>query len=327
MHPSDRSSRLPPLNALRGFEASARHSSFAKAAEELALTQSAVSHQIRQLEAALGQRLFHRLPREIALTDAGRDFLETVRVSLENLSVGVARLAPYRSTGTLIVSADAAFARFWLMPRLTAFRRQRPDIDVWLDTSERLTDFDRQEVEFVIGRLRATGGDRTQETLFDDHLGPCHLASEDRSRHPRRIEDLRTSTLLHDERRENWLVWLRGVGARSVDATGGPHYSDPGLVIDAVGAAQGIGLVSDVLATDEILSGRFKAPFDQWIVVPGEYRFAYPMWLARDDAVLALAAFIRAEAKIHLAKLEALRAQHRAIASSVAEAGGSAADP
>ena len=242
-----------------------------------------------------------------------------MRSALEQLSIGVARLAPYKSTGTLIVSSDAAFARYWLMPRLSEFRRLRPDIEIWLDTSERLVDFDRQEVEFVIGRLRPIGGDHTEEAMFDEHLGPCQLAGSDESRRRLAVEDLAKLTLLHDERRENWLVWLRSVGAHNVNATGGPHFSDPALVIDAVRAGQGIALVSDVLATDEIRSGRFHTPFDQWIAVANEYRFSYPLWLARDDAVLAFSAFIRTQVGAHRSQLSELRLGHRAVVLSAAD--------
>jgi LysR family glycine cleavage system transcriptional activator len=306
--PTTNTSRLPPLNSLRGFEAAARHSSFAKAADELALTQSAVSHQVRQLETALGQRLFHRYPRELALTDAGRDFLETVRASLDHLSVGVARLAPYKSNASLVVSCDAAFARYWLMPRLAIFRERRPDIELWLDTSERLVDFDRQELEFVVGRLRSLGGDRVEEKLFDDHLGPCHRKTPGSASAALRMEDLPSQTLVHDERRDNWLIWLRAVGVGSVDATGGPHFSDPGLAMEAAKAGQGLALVSDVLAIDDITSGALVAPFNKWILVENEYRLAFPRWLGRDDAVLSFAAFIRAEAQQHAERLTRARA-------------------
>jgi LysR family glycine cleavage system transcriptional activator len=308
--PIANTSRLPPLNALRGFEAAARHNSFVKAADELSLTQSAVSHQVRQLEAALGQRLFHRYPRELSLTDAGRDFLETVRASLSHLSVGVARLAPYKSTGSVIVSCDSAFARFWLVPRLTTFRERQPDIDIWLDTSERLVDFERQEVELVIGRLRSMGGDRVEEMLFDDYLGPCHR-KQPGSHRALRIGDLAEQTLLHDERRDNWLVWLRAMGVTSIDASAGPHFSDPGLAIDAARTGQGIALLSDVLTIDEISSGAMVAPFDRWILVENEYRLAYPKRLEADDALLSFATFIRAEAKQHSERLQSFRALSR----------------
>jgi LysR family glycine cleavage system transcriptional activator len=302
MQPIDRPSRLPPLHALRGFEAAARHSSFVKAADELSLTQSAVSHQVRQLEAALGQRLFHRQPREIVLTDAGRDFLKTVREALDLLNVGVARLAPYRSSGPLIVSCDAAFARHWLLPRLLAFRALRPDIKVWLDTSERLVDFDRQEVEVVLGRLRAQGTECSEEVLFDDYLGPCHGRPAPAPGGVRRVADLAGHTLLHDERREGWLVWLRAAGANTtadaaLDATAGPRFSDPGLVIDAARGGQGIALASDVLAGEDLAAGTLQAPLDQWLRVPDAYRLAVPRWLETSDSVAAFAAFIRSQAQ------------------------------
>jgi LysR family transcriptional regulator, glycine cleavage system transcriptional activator len=312
MHPIDRR-RLPPLNALRGFEAAARHSSFVKAAEELSLTQSAVSHQVRQLEAALGQRLFLRLPREIALTDAGRDFLETVKEAIELLSVGVARLAPYKSSGSLIVASDAAFARFWLMPHLAEFRKLRPDIEIWLDTSEQLLDFDRQEVEFVVGRLRAVGAERAEESLFDDSLGPClRVVLQAKQRIPR-LEDLGDLTLVHDERRENWLVWLRAVGVTNVDSAAGPHFSDPGLAIDAARAGQGVVLASDVLAIDDLESGALVAPFDQWLQVPDEYRLSYPLWLADNEVVQAFASYLRAAGQKHQERLNVLRQRARLV--------------
>ncbi len=312
--------RLPPLNGLRGFEAAARHSSFAKAADELALTSSAVSHQVRQLEAALGHRLFHRFARELVLTDAGRDFLETVRGALDLLKVGVARLAPYRMTGSLVVSCDAAFARFWLAPRLARFRQQRPDIEVWLDTSERLVDFDRQEVEVVVGRLRASGGEHLEVTLFDDCLGPCCKPELLPRRGAASLKDLPGATLLHDERRDNWLTWLKAAGSGDLDTADGPHFSDPGFALDAARSGRGIALVSDVLAIEELASGSLVAPFRHWIAIQDEYRLAYPRWLAEDAAVTALASFIRAEAVAQQVRLDALRAGAILVSSTAREA-------
>ena len=321
MQPIDRPSRLPPLHALRGFEAAARHSSFVKAADELALTQSAVSHQVRQLEAALGQRLFLRQPREIVLTDAGRDFLKTVREALDLLNVGVARLAPYRSSGPLIVSCDAAFARHWLLERLPAFRAQRPDIKVWLDTSERLVDFDRQEVEVVLGRLRAQGSERSEETLFDDYLGPCHGVPAPAPGRVQVVADLARHVLLHDERRENWLVWLRAAGAATVDATAGPHFSDPGLAIDAARLGQGIALASDVLAGAALAARLLVAPLDQWIRITGEFRMAVPRWLGDAEDVTAFVGFVREQALLYREQLELRRRGCKVILSGEADGG------
>jgi LysR family glycine cleavage system transcriptional activator len=206
------------------------------------------------------------------------------------------------------------------MPRLTTFRARQPDIEIWLDTSERLVDFDRQEVEFVLGRLRSVGGDRIEEKLFDDYLGPCHRSGSGSQQPAVRLENLSLQTLVHDERRDNWLIWLRALGVGSVDATKGPHFSDPGLALEAARAGQGIALVSDVLACADIDSGALTAPFNRWILVANEYRLAFPRWLARDSAVSSFAAFIRSEAWQHGERLSAMRAAGNAIPIPSADA-------
>jgi len=300
--------RLPPLNALRGFEAAARFGSFAKAADELALTQSAVSHQVRQLERAFGQPLFHRHGRELSLTDAGRDFLTTVRAALNQLSVGFERLAPYKEPQSVIVSCDAAFARYWLLPRLPVFRELHPRIAVWLDTSEQLLDFERQEVEIVVGRLRATGAGCVEETLFDDYLtaGMRRNPSETQQR----LDDLAGHVLLHDERRDNWLVWMRQQNLPVTEAAAGLRFSDPGLALDATKAGQGVGLVSDVLALDDLRTGTLHAPFEHRLYLPDEYRVAYPKALANEPPILAFMAFMRAEALRYREELVAYRTRY-----------------
>ena len=164
--------RLPPLSSLRGFEAAARLGSFAKAADELCLTQAAVSHQVRSLEKELGQQLFLRLPRELVLTDAGKDFLSTVETALQTLSHGMQRLAPYNKTATLIVACDPALARHWLVPGLVGFHAANPDTEVWLDTSEQLTDFDTQEVDVIIDRGEPEGSGLITALLFEEKLAP-----------------------------------------------------------------------------------------------------------------------------------------------------------
>ncbi|HWT97341.1 MAG TPA: LysR family transcriptional regulator, partial [Terriglobales bacterium] len=120
---------LPPLKTLEGFEAAARLGSFSAAAEALGLTQSAISHQIRQLEEALGQPLFRRLHRRIVLTDAGTDFQRSVNATLQSLRDGVNRLEPYRKPGSVIVSCDAALANAWLSPRIAHLKVLQPQID------------------------------------------------------------------------------------------------------------------------------------------------------------------------------------------------------
>ncbi len=302
------SRRLPPLNALRGFEAAARLGSFAKAADELALTQSAVSHQVRQLEHAFGQPLFLRHGRELSLTDAGRDFLATVRAALNQLSVGFERLAPYKEPESLIVACDAAFARCWLLPRLPAFRARHPRVTVWLDTSEQLLDFERQEVEIVLGRLRATGAGCLEEALFDDYLTAGMRQSA--SAPSLKLAGLAQQVLLHDERREDWLVWMRQQNLTLHETTAGLRFSDPGLALEAAKLGQGVALVSDVLALDDLRCGNLLAPFAHRLHLPDEYRLAYPKALANESAIAAFTAFLREQALEYRAELVAYRARY-----------------
>jgi LysR family glycine cleavage system transcriptional activator len=302
------SRRLPPLNALRGFEAAARLGSFARAADELALTQSAVSHQVRQLEHAFGQPLFLRHGRELSLTDAGRDFLETVRAALNQLSVGFERLAPYKEPQSVIVSCDAAFARYWLLPRLPTFRALHPRIAVWLDTSEQLLDFERQEVEIVVGRLRAIGAGCVEETLFDDYLT---AGIRDNGSGPRLgLADLAEQVLLHDERRENWLVWMRQQNLPVHESHAGLRFSDPGLALEAAESGHGVALVSDVLGLEALRAGTLQAPFAHRLHLPEEYRLAHPRALANEPPVAAIMAFVRAEARHYREELAAYRARY-----------------
>ena len=299
--------RLPPLNALRGFEASARLKSFARAAEELCLTQSAVGHQVRQLEAALGQPLFLRHGRELSLTDAGRDLLGTVRDALDVLGTGFQRLAPYGMTDSLIVSADSAFGRLWLLPRLGRFRELHPDIMIWLDTSETLTDFEQQEVEVVIGRLNASGANRHDEVLLDERLAPCRRATGDAR--PLDLRDLSAQTLLHDERRDNWVEWLQSAGGPSLQSTG-PRFSDPALALEAARLGQGLVLASDVLALPLLLAGEIEPAFTHWHAVGPAYRMSYPAQTSAPVAREAFLRFMRTEADAFAEQLARYRAAH-----------------
>ena len=140
----------PPLNVLRGFEAAARLGSFHQAAQELHLTQSAISQQIRSLEELLGQPLFHRQGRSVALTDAGQDLLETTQNVLLQLAVGIQRLEQYRKPNQLVLNTSSAIARHWLLPRLADFHRQHPDIDLWLFTSDEEPDMAEQTIDLAL---------------------------------------------------------------------------------------------------------------------------------------------------------------------------------
>ncbi len=255
------------LSTLRGFEAAARLGSFARAADELRLTQSAISHQVRSLEHELGQPLFRRVARTVVLTDAGTDFAQTVTRALRSLDDGVARLSPYRKPRSVIVYTSSAFARGYLLPRLACFQALHPDIDVWLDTSERPIDFDVDEVDILVSsRGDARGPHAIDRPLLADcrlPLAAPSLVSARGGQLPT-TEQLPQWPLLHDEGSVSWREWFVRAGVPPGDAEAGPAFSDHALALEA--AASGLGVVlGSVVAADGLLrSGALR------VVAPGE---------------------------------------------------------
>lgn len=231
----------PPLNALRGFEAAARLGSFHKAADELHLTQSAISQQIRSLETFLEQPLFFRTGRSVSLTDAGHDLLSTTQALLQDLSVGIRRLEQYRKPNQLVVNTTPAFARHWLLPRLGDFHRQHPEVDLWLFTTFEAPDMATQTIDLSLRDDLEPQVECSYQPLFDDRLYPaCHPDLIDQPPAQR--------TTLHGERNMDWSRW-QVLGGEDVGQRGnGLNFSDPGLLLDAACEGHGIALVSQLLA-------------------------------------------------------------------------------
>src|SRR5450631_3800965 len=142
--------QLPPLNALRAFEAAARSESFTRAAEELCVTQGAVSHQVKALEATLGLKLFNRERQRLVITDAGREYLAVVRDALDRIAMGTERLVQRQTSGVLTVSTSPDFAAKWLVHRLGRFSEAHPDIDLRISATLHHVDFAREEVDLAV---------------------------------------------------------------------------------------------------------------------------------------------------------------------------------
>ncbi|AGI24706.1 putative transcriptional regulator [Pseudomonas sp. ATCC 13867] len=233
----------PPLNTLRGFEAAARLGSFHKAAEELHLTQSAISQQIRSLESFIEQPLFHRNGRKVALTDAGFDLLSTTQSLLQQLAVGIRRLDQYRKPNQLVVNTTPAFARHWLVPRLGDFHARHPQIDLWLLTTDETPDMASQTIDIAVRDDLTAQAECRFRVLLEDRLYPaCH---------PRLLDQpAATRTTLHGEREMDWAHWHVQGGADIGQHSEGLNFSDPGLLLDAASQGLGIALVSRLLAGD-----------------------------------------------------------------------------
>jgi LysR family transcriptional regulator, glycine cleavage system transcriptional activator len=273
--------RLPPLNALRVFEAAARHLSFTRAAQELNVTQAAVSHQIKGLEEHLELKLFRRINRALLLTDQGQAYFPPVRDALEALAQATKRLEVQDAGGAITVSTLTSFAANWLVPRLRRFRTLCPDVDVHISTTDDVVDFGRDNIDMAVrygsGEWRGLDAQRLMTEEVFPVCSPSLLEDGPPLRTP---SDLGRFTLLHDEMREDWRMWLLAAGADQLDATRGPGFQHSNLVIQAAVAAEGVALGRSVLVADDLAAGRLIKPFD--ISLPAE--FAYYVVCPEADA-------------------------------------------
>lgn len=263
---------LPPLLALRAFEAVARRASFKRAAEELFVTPTAVSHQIRQLETHLGRRLLDRTPRSVTLTREGEVLYQATRAGLSVIADAVARIRERPVPNSVTLSSTAAFLGHWLTPRLGALRQALPSLELRLHASDAIVALEAGAIDATI--RYGKGPYANAVPLCDDAFAPVCSPSLGIAK----LTDLRRARLLYVDGRSrprpapSWSRWCRKAGARGVDTTAGQHFPDSLLAVQAAIAGQGVALVSLVLVRDAIVSGLLVAPFDA--ALPGErYHF------------------------------------------------------
>ncbi|MRG70659.1 transcriptional regulator GcvA [Alphaproteobacteria bacterium HT1-32] len=262
---------LPPLNTLRVFEAAARHLSFTRAAEELNVTQAAVSHQIKALEERLGITLFKRMNRALMLTDAGQAYYPAIREAIDAIRQATERLYELESTGTLTVTMLASFAAKWLVPRLGRFRARCPDIDVLLSTSSKLIDFQRDDVDIGIRYGAGEWPNIISEKLFSEDLFPvCSPALLDGAIPLREPADLAHHMLLQDAGMD-WRTWLIAAGIGDVELHFGTSFIDSSLALQAAMAGQGVALGRMALVADDLAAGRLVRPFQ--ISLPSNFAY------------------------------------------------------
>jgi LysR family transcriptional regulator, glycine cleavage system transcriptional activator len=270
--------RLPPLNALRVFEAAARHLSFTRAAAELNVTQAAVSHQIRILEERLGRKLFRRVGRNLFLTDAAQAYLAEIRAAFDRIAEATRQLEAEDRGGVLNLTVLPSFAASWLVPRLGRFRARHPEIDVRLSSDGEVVDFARSDYDLGIRTGRGSWpGLRADLVLTETLTVVCSpkLLAATPLRSPR---DLARATLLHDEPRERWMLWFRSLGIEDVDPWRGPGFSHSNMVIQAAVEGQGVAVVGATLAAHELAAGRLVRLFPE--TLPADYSY----WLVSPEA-------------------------------------------
>ncbi|MGD9535555.1 MAG: transcriptional regulator GcvA [Alphaproteobacteria bacterium] len=275
--------RLPPLNTLRFFLATARHLSFAEAGAELFVTTAAVTAQIRKLEAHLGVPLFERTGRGLALTAAGQSILGGVSEAFDGISATLARLGQATDEGVLTLSVAPSFAAKWLTPRLESFIERHPDIDVRVLASEQVVDFGVDSVDAAIrygpGRYHAL---IAEQVLSESVMPVCSPALLEKLGGNGPSQLFAQATLLHDESEErdrscpDWRMWLKTAGIRDVDWRRGPRFNLSSLVIDAALAGRGIALAKTRLITDDLDAGRLVAISDESRPLEFAYYLVYP---------------------------------------------------
>ncbi|MBB6428080.1 LysR substrate-binding domain-containing protein [Sphingopyxis sp. JAI128] len=252
--------RLPPLSALRAFEAAARHGSFKEAAVELAVTPTAVSHQIRALEAHIDLALFERRTRQVVLTDAGARLYPVLRDGFDAFAEAIERLTRRRGRRYVTISATIAFTARWLVPRVNAFRVLHPDIDLQLQASDQLVDLERAGVDIAIRYGAGPYPDFSVMPLFADRFAPVfnpmlriaavadwpRIDFEWRRRHPDN---------------PTWSRWFAEAGLPEPAEPAQLRFSDESHAIQAAVAGQGVALVSLALVEAELAAGQLVQPF------------------------------------------------------------------
>jgi LysR family glycine cleavage system transcriptional activator len=255
--------RMPPLKALLAFEAASRHGSFSRAAEELGVTPSAISHHIQKLEDFLGVRVFSRHAGRAALTNAGRIYASEIERAFETIVGATRLLAPQSQRDHLFIASGPSFAAKWLQPRIGNFIEQHPEIRIRLSTISDLRDLEtiRFDLAIAYGCPPLING-RQIEPLLAERLRPLcspRLIEQVRLRQP---SDLSRATLIHSSNALTWTDYLRKVAGSKIRARHELWFDRSTMAIAAAVEGLGVVLESEILAADELAKGTLVAPFD-----------------------------------------------------------------
>jgi len=294
---------LPPLDQLEAFEASARYLSFTKAADELALTQSAVSRQIAALEEHYGLALFRRLHRALLLTDDGQALFQTVSEVLAQLHAVGGELKRDRRAKTVVVTTTPGFAGLWLIPRLAGFTAARPDVDVRISAGYKLLNLNRDGFDLAIRYQSEDAIADGAELLFGDVVLPVCAPKllRDPARPLKTPDDLRHHVLMYLDSgpgadMQDWPIWLRAMKLEDLKPASVLHFSQFDQLINAAINGQGVALGRSPLLKQMLRDRRLVAPFKKTVASPRSYYLLRSATAARKPEVQEFAAWLSAEA-------------------------------
>ncbi len=280
---------IPGLQSLKAFDASARHLNFTRAAAELNVTPAAVSHQIKELEDAVGVPLFQRTSRHMQLTRQGQVLKPAIADALEGITRALQKLRQVENPTQVRVTVSPSLAAKWLVPRLDRFLESVPGADVRIDVSSEPLDFDREDIDVAIRFGDGNYPNLVVEKLFHDTLFPVCSPELLRGAKPlKEPKDLLQFTLIHLDWEAqgavwpNWRMWMLAAGVKDFNDTRGLHFSQTSLALQAAIDGHGVALGDSTLVGDDIASGRLVKPFELSLRSPAQ--FAYHLITRRDTA-------------------------------------------
>ncbi len=295
---------LPPLDQLEAFEASARHLSFTKAADELALTQSAVSRQIAALEAHYGLMLFRRLHRALRLTDDGQALALLVGEVLGRLHQIGGELKRDRRAKTVVLTTTPGFAGLWLIPRLASFTATRPDVDVRISSGYALVNLNRDGFDLAVRYQPEDATEVGAELLFGDVVLPVCSPKllRDKTRPLKTPDDMRHHVLMYLDSgpgadMQDWPIWLRAMKLEGLRPASVLHFSQFDQLINAAVAGQGIALGRSPLLKQLLAERKLVAPFKKTVASPRSYYLVQSADAGRKPEVQEFAQWLRKQAR------------------------------
>ncbi|MEN5144638.1 transcriptional regulator GcvA [Brevundimonas diminuta] len=297
-------SRLPPLNALKAFEAAARRLNITRAAEELSVTPGAISQQIRILEEHAGAPLFHREGRQIALTELGAELYPLLRDGFDYLKRAGDLLYRPDRRHALAVSVPPSFASKWLAPRIARFAAAHPEIEVWMSADMRLADVSGGRVDVAVRYGKGDyPGVRCEKLLNADLTPVCSPLLTMGENALRRPTDLARHVLIHlrpselEEPRPDWAAWFKARNLEGIDALSGPRFDQAALAIEAAAHGQGVALAPYAFVAEDLASGRLVAPFADGALTTEQAYHVLTKRTGASNPARAFAAWLKEEAQ------------------------------
>ncbi|MBB1486147.1 transcriptional regulator GcvA [Oceanospirillum sediminis] len=291
--------KIPPLNALKAFEAAARHCSFVRAAEELNVTQAAVSQQIKQLEARLGVELFQRKPRGLILTDAGQHYLPGLTQAFEMIAASTASLEQDREYQLLTIRTSSSFASQWLVPVMTDFFQRYPHIDLRLSAQDDDPRFFSEDIDLEIRHKHRCPEGMDGILLLKEKIMPvCSPRLLHSGKPIRQPEDLLQHRLLHiNYYPEDWSAWFRSAGLPDADCHRGFRYDQSVLTMQAAISGQGVALGRSPIVNNMIMNGQLVVPLEHQLLGEGGYWLYYPINRPLSDTACLFIDWVRQQSQ------------------------------